>query len=80
MASSNRQQTQQNPEPTVQPVPKDYYVGAQNLNYTVVKSNIHSQSIKSIHVTCDNKYVVFGAMRKIYFHEIDLFETSRKQL
>lgn len=66
------------PEPTVQPVPVENVVGNQNFDYFSVKYNIQP-SIKSVHVTCDNKFVVFGAMRKIFFKEIDTFQ-SRKML
>lgn len=70
----------QPPEPTVQPTPAQNVVGSSGMaNYYTVKHNI-SQSIKSVHVTCDNRVVVFGAMRKIFFKEIDSFFHSRKML
>ena len=42
--------------------------GLSNQNFTI-KHDI-SQSIKSVAVTCDNDYVVLGAMRKILFKPI----------
>ena len=77
--TSNRTLSQP-PEPTIQPTPAQNVVGGTGIaNYYTVKHNI-SQSIKSVHVTCDNKVVVFGAMRKIFFKEIDSFFHSRKML
>ena len=32
-----------------------------------------------MHVTCDNKVVVFGAMRKIFFREISAIEKTQKK-
>lgn len=67
------------PEPTIQALPVQNIVGKFNDDYFTVKHNIQS-SIKSVHVTCDNKFVVFGAMRKIFFKEIETFFSSRKML
>ena len=57
----------------MQPLPAQNVVGGTNSQYYVVKHNIQNSSIKSVHLTCDNRVVVFGAMRKIFFKEIDTF-------
>ena len=63
---------QQQPEPTTQENPTQNVIGSLNQNYLSYKHDM--QTVKSVHLTCDNKYVLFGALRKIFFYLVDDFQ------
>lgn len=60
------------PEPTKQENPVSNVIGGLNPSYLSFKHDL--QTIKSVHMTCDNKFVLFAALRKIFFKEVEDFK------
>lgn len=52
--------------------PVSNVIGSLNPSYLSFKHDL--QTIKSVHMTCDNKFVLFAALRKIFFKEVDDFK------